>query len=204
MSHGRHQTDDGPRTRARCLAPRAGRPHPGVQPDLGGDRRADGPRRRPVSTGQPGARAHGPPRGYRIHRARLRQHHAGLHHHPGVLRPRLQDPVGAEGQLADRAHAGTDLRKAGGHRHPRRSLHPPRHPLRARGDHHPQAGVRRRGRRDRQDHGAVVPRLPLLRRRALPAAFARRPGCHARHPRQAEEGHRRLRGSPRSKREPTP
>ena len=50
----------------------------------------------------------------------------------------------------------------------------PGHQLRAGGDPHAAAAVRRRGRGDRQDHGPVVARLPLLRGRDLPADVARR------------------------------
>ncbi len=45
----------------------------------------------------------------RPHRARLRLRHAGVLDHPGLLGARLQDPVGAEGQLADGQDDRADL-----------------------------------------------------------------------------------------------
>ena len=98
----RSRPDDEPGARPRRTAARAGRPHPGRKPDVGCDRRADGSRRGAVPGGQPRAGADGAARRDRLHRARLRLDHARLLDHPGVLRARLQDPVGAEGQLADR------------------------------------------------------------------------------------------------------
>ena len=52
--------------------------------------------------------------------------------------------------------------------------HPDTHCV-ARGDQDPARAVRRRSRDHRQDDGAVVAGLPLLRRRAVPAPVARRP-----------------------------
>ena len=85
---------------------------PLVQPDVGRHRRADGPGRRAVPGRQPRARADGAPRRDGPHGARLRLDHAGLLDHPGVLGARLQDPVGAEGQLADGQDERADLRDA--------------------------------------------------------------------------------------------
>ena len=66
----------------------------------------------PFPRRQPRARADGAPGRDRPHRARLRLDHARLLDHPGVVGARLQDPVGAEGQLADREDDGADLRVA--------------------------------------------------------------------------------------------
>ena len=192
---------DEPRARARRAAARAGRPHAAREPDFHGDGRADGPGRRAVPRRQPRAGADGAPRRDRPHRARLRLGHAGLLDHPGVLGARLQDPVGAEGQLADGQDEGADLRDPGRHPGPGRPARASRHAMRARCHQAPAAAVRRRGRDHRQDHGPVVARLPHVRRRAVPAHVARRPGQDEARAGAAQGGDDRLRqGADRGRR----
>ena len=145
-----------------------------MQPDLGRDRGTDGPGGCQLPARQPRPGADGAARCHRLHRIGFRQHHAGLLDHPGIVGARLQHAVGAEGQLADRAHARADLGGRGRHSHPQRLPPAPGHALRDRGDPPAQARVRQRGGDHRQDHGAVDAGLSLLRGRALPADVPRR------------------------------
>ena len=147
---------DQPRAGARRTPSRAGGPDAGRQPDVRGDGGADGPRRRALPGREPRSGADGPPGRHRPHRARLRLHDAGLLHHPGVVRARLQHAVGAEGQLAHRPDARADLRDT--RRHPDHGRVPGAPGRARRAGRHPaaQGALRRRGRGHRQDDGPLV------------------------------------------------
>ena len=91
---------------------------------------------------------------------------------------RLQDPVGAEGQLADgEDDASRSTRRPDDIRIPDDWLEHPDTQCVLEAIKHPAQAIRRRGRDHRQDHGPVVARLPHVRRRAVPAHVARRPGA---------------------------